>query len=227
MTILDLPPQARPRERLAESGAAALSCIELIAILLGSGTKARSALQLAADLLIRFKTLEALAEATLQELLQVRGIGFAKAVQLQAAFAISKKLSTHAVVRSIETPADAFLELSPLLADEKTEVLYVLLRDVRRNLIHKEEIGRGILNHLIIHPREVFCPAIRHRAQSIIIAHNHPSGDCAPSRADLDATQAIYAASKVIGIPLIDHLIIGKGSFFSFQQKGLLERTLY
>lgn len=227
MNLLALPPEARPRERLSQLGPSALSSIELIAILLGSGTKQHPVMQLASALLAHFGSLEELADATLPELSAVKGIGFAKAVQLQAAFALSKRLRSQGLKRTIETPQEAYLELQADLKEEKMEVLYVLLRDVRRQLIHKEEIGRGTLNHLIVHPREVFSVAIRHRAHSLIVAHNHPSGDPTPSSSDFEITQRLFAASKVIGIPLIDHLIIGSDRFFSFQQKGFLEGAVY
>jgi DNA repair protein RadC len=223
MTLLSLPEEARPRERLAQLGPSALSSIELIAILLGSGTKNRSVLELAADLLAHFGTLEALADATLPELSALKGIGPAKAVQIQASFALSKRLRAQPLRPMIDSPQRAYLELLPHLIEEKTEVLYVLLRDVRRNLLHKEEIGRGTLNHVIVHPREVFSVAIRHRAHSLIVAHNHPSGDPTPSHADREITHKLAAASSIIGIPLIDHLILGRDRFFSFQEKGLLE----
>jgi|SRR3989344_5248091 len=224
MSLRELPLDARPRERLAAQGASALSSIELIAILLSSGTKERSALDLASDLLTHFGTLEHLADATLSELCSIKGIGPAKAVQLQASFALSKRLSPPELDRPlIDSPEKAFLQLHSVLKDEPTEVLYLLLRDARRMLIHKETVAKGILNQVMMHPREVFCTAIRHRAHSLIIAHNHPSGDPTPSTSDLEMTQILRSAGMVIGIPVIDHLIIGKETFYSFRQKGLLD----
>ncbi|MDE3046669.1 MAG: DNA repair protein RadC [Verrucomicrobiota bacterium] len=227
MTLRELPPDARPRERLAQRGPAALSSIELIAILLSSGTKKRSALELAADLLARFGTLEQLAEATLAELSTIKGIGFAKAIQLQASFALWKRLRPPATDRSlIDSPEKAFDQLCDL-SDEPIEVLCVLLRDARRALLHKEIIGKGILNQVMMHPREVFCSAIRHRAHSLIIAHNHPSGDPEPSTSDREITHTLCSAGMVVGIPVVDHLIIGKGTFYSFRRKGLLKGSSF
>ncbi len=223
MTLLSLPPESRPRERLVEHGAAALSTVELLAILLNSGMKHRSVLQLATDLLSHFGTLEALADANLSELSQIKGIGQAKAIQLQASFSLCKRIKSQPDKTTIDTPEAAFRLLHPILKEEKTEVLYILLRDARRNLLHKEEIGRGILNQVIVHPREIFCSAIRHRAHSLIVAHNHPSGDPTPSTSDIEMTHRLILASKVIGIALSDHLIIGKNTFFSFHQKRMLE----
>jgi DNA repair protein RadC len=223
--IHDLPSQERPRERFAEKGAGALSSAELVAILLGSGTQERSALELATALLADFGSLQSLSDATLQELLAVKGIKMAKAIKLQAAFALAKRVQPPPLERIfIDSPEKAFQEISQEIQKEKIEVLYILLRDSRKALLHKEAIGRGILNEVIMHPREVFHSAIRHRAHSLIIGHNHPSGDPTPSGSDVEMTQILRSAGHVIGIPVVDHLIIGRNNYFSFWQKGLLER---
>lgn len=223
--IQDIPKEERPRERFASGGPGALSSAELIAILLGSGTQERSAIELATSLLADFGSLENLAEATLQELLSVKGIKMAKAVKLMAAFSIGKRVNQGACDKIyIDSPEKAFAQISQAIQQEKIEVLYILLRDTRRALIHKEAIGRGILNEVIMHPREVFHSAIRHRAHSVIIGHNHPSGDPSPSHSDVEMTQRLRSAGKLVGIPMIDHLIIGRDRYFSFWQKGLLEK---
>jgi DNA repair protein RadC len=224
MSIRDLPREERPRERLAELGASHLSSIELIAILLGFGTKEHSALALASQLLVRFRSLEELSEATLQDLLTVKGIGMAKAVTLQAAFHLFKRIRPKSEESAlIDAPEKALAEVRPILEEEQTEVLFVLLRDVRKRLLHKEILGRGLLNRLLVHPREVYCTAIRHRAHSIILAHNHPSGDPLPSQTDVDMTHILRTAGAVVGIELADHLIIGKrGRFYSFRANSQL-----
>ncbi len=222
----DIPVHERPRERLVSKGPAALSSIELIAILLGSGTKKRSVLELASDLLRHFGTLETLADASLQELKVVPGIGEAKAIQLQAAFALWKRtLVTNGERPVIDSPAKAFAHIQPDIQDEKTEVLSVMLRDARKTLVHKEIIARGTLTQVLMHPREVFCSAIRHRAHSVIVAHNHPSGDPTPSEKDVEVTSVLRTAGLVIGIPLVDHLIIGRSGFFSFHERGILSSS--
>ena len=222
--IRDLPAQERPRERLAEKGADSLSSVELIAILLGSGTRDRSALVLASDLLGKFGTLEFLANATLSELLTVKGVGMAKGVQLQAAFALWKRLRPVPENRSlIDSPLKAYQEIYPLLRDEKAEVVCLLLRDTRKVVFHKEIIAKGTINQVLMHPREVYSFAIRHLAHSLIVAHNHPSGDPSPSGSDLEVTRNLRAAGSLVGIPLADHLIIGHGTYFSFSEKGLIE----
>jgi len=225
--IRDLPLDERPRERLAEKGANFLSSIELIAILLGTGTRDRSALVLASDLLGKFGSLEQLANATLPELLSVKGVGVAKGVSLQAAFALWKRLKPPQETRSIiDGPESAFQEIYPLVRDENTEVVCLLLRDTRKGVLHKEIISKGTINQVLMHPREVYSFAIRHLAHSLIVAHNHPSGDCTPSTSDLEITRNLRAAGGIVGIPLVDHLIIGRGQYFSFSERGLIE-TLY
>ena len=222
--IQDLPVDERPRERFAEKGASALSSAELVAILLGTGTQERSAIALAAALLADFGSLGRLSDATLQELLAVKGIKMAKAIRLMTAFALGKRVQTAPHNRFlIDSPEKAFYEISQEIQEEKIEVLYLLLRDARKSLVHKEAIGRGILDKVLMHPREVFHSAIRHRAHSLIIAHNHPSGDANPSNSDLEMTQILRSAGRLMGIPVVDHLIVGRDGFFSFWQKGLLD----
>jgi len=221
----DLPPSERPRERFAEKGAGALASAELVAILLGSGTQEQSALALAASLIASFGSLERLADASLQELLAVKGIKMAKAVRLMAAFAIGKRAKSVAPERLfIDTPQRAFQTIAPEIRGEKIEVLYLLLRDARKVLVHKEAVARGILNSVMMHPREVFHSAIRHRAHSMIVGHNHPSGDPTPSNSDLEMTQTLRSVGRLVGIPVVDHVIIGRDSYFSFWEKRLLDQ---
>lgn len=219
--IKNLPPDARPRERLARLGPEALSAIELLAILLGSGTKERSVLDLAAAILAHFGSLRKIADASLEELKEVKGVGEAKAILIRAAFALGQRQEEeeHPL---IDTPEKAYSLIRLEMQRQGTEVLMVVLRDVKRQLVHREILSRGILNELLVHPREVFHFAIRHRAHSLIIAHNHPSGDPQPSKSDFEMTQVLIAAGRVVGIPLSDHLIIGRSSYISFFQSGLM-----
>ena len=163
MIVKDLPAEERPRERLARYGAEALSSVELLAILLGSGTQNRPVLHLAAELLAHFKTLDALADASLTELKAVKGIGSAKAIQLKAAVALFRRLDEKKEGCALDSPQKVYELISPELVHQKIETLMVILRDARRRLIHKEIISKGILSELLVHPREVFHEAIRHR----------------------------------------------------------------
>jgi len=227
MNLKNLPLEERPRERLARYGCEGLSTIELLAILLGSGTKTRSVLELAADVLGAFGSLQRLLEASLEELQQVKGIGEAKAIQLKAAFGLLARLEEKKRGQTLDAPEKVYELIRSELASQKTEMLMVILRDVRRCCLHREVISKGTLTELLMHPREIFHTAIRHRAHSLIVAHNHPSGDPTPSTRDLEMTQLLVAASKVVGIELSDHLIVGWEGFTSFYKKGLLSRCQY
>lgn len=222
MNLKSLPPQERPRERLARYGTDPLSTPELLAILLGSGTKNHSVLLLAQDLLSHFGSLRALSEASLPELREVKGIGTAKAIQLQAIFALFSRIEGQEPRASLNDPKHVFELIRPELAKQKIEMLMVLLCDVKRKLIHREILSKGTLTETLLHPREIFHAAIRHRAHSVIIAHNHPSGDPTPSIQDIEATEIIAHAGRIIGIELFDHIIVGRNSFVSFRQKRLM-----
>jgi DNA repair protein RadC len=227
MNLKCLPLQDRPRERLARYGSDALSTIELLAILLGSGTQSRSVLQLASDLLGHFGSLTALADASLEELKLVKGIGEAKAIQLKAVFGLLLRIEAKKQAPLLDTPESVYELIRTEMAPQQIETLMVILRDVRRGYLHREIISKGTLTQLLMHPREIFHLAIRHRAHSLIVAHNHPSGDPTPSHRDLEMTHLLAAAGKVVGIELSDHIIVGWEGFVSFFQKGLLSRSQY
>lgn len=218
-----IPCAERPRERMLREGVEALSISELIAIVLGSGTQGKSVLKLSQEVLEHFGGVGKLFDASIVELMQIKGIGMAKAVQLKAVFAIAhkcKKLNTKKY--AISSPADAYELAQAEIAHIPQEVLLVILRDVRGSLIHYEQVAMGTLSQLLVHPREVFFPAVRYKAHSIIIAHNHPSGDPTPSNADLDLTRALILASRLMGIGLDDHLIVCPDRFTSLREEGFL-----
>ena len=223
-SLKSFPKEERPRERLQKEGGTALSLSELIAIVLGSGTRGKSVVHLSREILSHFGNLENLLDATIVELMQIKGIGKAKAIQLKAVFEIAarcQKISRPERIR-IETPLQAYALAKEEIADEKKEVLIVLLRDVRGCLIHQERVSIGTLSQVLVHPREVFYPAVRYKAHSMIIAHNHPSGDPTPSSADFQLTASLIESGKVMGIGLDDHLIVCKSSFLSFYQQGFI-----
>lgn len=221
-SIQDLPEAERPRERLMHFGAEALSTAELIAIILGSGSQTKPVLQLAHEIVARFGSLRELAEATLSELLEIKGIGFAKAIQLKAAFNLGMRTSKQAVTPKyrIEHPLHAYNLLKDEMEHEKRELFVVILQDVKGFVICHEIVSIGSLSQTLVHPREVFYPAIRHKAASLIVAHNHPSGDPTPSPQDLELTKILVEASSLISIPLHDHLIIGQQRYVSLRQQG-------
>lgn len=224
MNLKSLPPQERPRERLARYGSSALSSIELLAILLGSGTQRRSVLALAGDLLAHFGSIKQLSEATLEELKEVRGIGTAKAIQIQAAFGLLHRIEVSPLEQVLDHPEKVYGLIKNELAEQKIEMLMVILRDVRKQYLYREIISKGTLTELLLHPREIFHLAIRHKAHSLIVAHNHPSGDPTPSKRDIEMTQILFGVGKVVGIELSDHIIVGRERCISFFQQGLIDR---
>jgi DNA repair protein RadC len=226
MNIKQLPISERPRERLRMQGSDALSTVELLAILLSTGTKKTPVMDLAARILARFGSLEKLICSSLEELMEIDGIGPAKAIQLKAAFALAHKASNE---MRPEPPKIGSKEAYELLRSEVAnltqETLFVVLKDVRERLISVEKVGVGTLSQVLYHPREIFYPAVRHKAYSIIVAHNHPSGDTTPSKADYNLTKHLIGSSKVMGIHLDDHLIVGARSYFSFMNAGHFEEV--
>ena len=221
-SIQHLPEEERPRERLMRFGAESLSPAELIAIILGSGSKTKPILQLAHEIVARFGGLRALAEATLAELLEIKGVGLAKAIQLKAAFNLEMRASKQVIKAKyrIEHPSHAYYLLKDELEHEKRELFVVILQDVKGYVICHEVVSIGSLSQTLVHPREVFYPAIRNKAASLIVAHNHPSGDPTPSLQDLELTKILVEASRLMSIPLHDHLIIGQQHYVSLRQQG-------
>jgi DNA repair protein RadC len=225
-SLKSLPTEERPRERMVREGISALSLVELIAIILGSGMHGKSVLRLSQEILERFGGLEKLLDASLIELMQIKGIGRAKAIQLKAVFGIAlkcrKPLASHKYL--ISSAREAYELAQSEIAHIPQEVLLVILRDVRGNLIHFEQVSMGTLSQVLVHPREVFYPAVRYKAHSLIIAHNHPSGDPKPSQADLELTRVLIQASHVMCIALDDHLIVCRDRFVSLHEMGCLPR---
>lgn len=221
-SIQQLPHEERPRERLKRYGAESLTTAELIAIILGSGSKTKPILQLAHEIVARFGGLRQLAEATLSELLEIKGIGLVKAIQLQAAVNLGMRVSRQVISPKyrIEHPSHAYHLLKDELEHEKCERFVVILQNVKGFVICHEVISIGSLSQTLVHPREVFYPAIRHKAASFIVAHNHPSGDPTPSTQDLELTKTLVDASVLMNIPLHDHIIIGHQRYVSLRQQG-------
>lgn len=221
-SIQQLPEEERPRERLMRSGAESLSTVELIAIILGSGSRTKPILELAYEIVARFEGLPQLVEATVTELLEIKGIGLAKAIQLKAALNLGMRVSKFNIKPKfrIEHPSHAYYMLKDELEFEKRELFIVILQDVKGYVICHELVSIGTLSQTLVHPREVFYPAIRHKAASLIVAHNHPSGDPSPSQEDFEITKILVEAGKLMNIPLFDHLIIGQQNFISLRQEG-------
>lgn len=222
--IRDLPSEERPREKLKSLGASALTNAELLAILLRVGTHQESAVQVATRILARGGGLRNLPHLSLEELQENKGIGPDKAVMIKAALELGSRLATmpREVAGSITSPAQAAELFMEELRYKKKEYFMVLLLNTKNHIISREEISVGSLSASIVHPREIFSIPLRKSAASVILFHNHPSGDPSPSQEDLAVTRRLVDAGNLLGITVRDHIIIGDGCFFSFREKGLL-----
>jgi len=224
LTIKDLPLESRPRERLIHNGSEQLSSAELIAIILRVGSSKRTALGVAEDLLSIFGDIHLLAQAPIEEILNCYGVGVTKAVQLKAAFELGRRLLTISPVNLpvIKSPADIFNLLNLNFQDLDREYFKVVHLNTKNQVIKIETTAIGILNSTPVHPREVFKTAIRISSASIILTHNHPSGDPSPSKDDIVLTDRLCESGKILGIAVLDHLIFGKGCYLSLKEAGYL-----
>lgn len=222
-TIHDLPKSERPRERLQNLGAEALSSQELLALILGRGIKGESVMVTAQRLLSAFGNIQKISQASLEELSSVKGVGPAKASQLKAVFELAKRSGNDSGEKiTVRSSKDVVKLAWQKLKDKKKEHFLILCLDTRSNLIKTGDISIGTLDTNLVHPREVFKEAIQSLAASIILVHNHPSGDPEPSEDDLIITRRLIESGKILGINVIDHIIITKNGFFSFKEKGLI-----
>lgn len=222
-TIHDLPKEERPRERLVKFGEQALSAQELLQLILGRGVAGESVAVTAQKLLAQFGSLQKLAEASIEELSSIKGIGLAKSAQIKAAFEISRRLSTQAPSyksKELTDPEKVYRLIKSKLKDYHKEHFYIIALNSRGHSI--AEVSVGSLNASVVHPREVFTEAIKNKAASVVFAHNHPSGDPEPSEDDLEITKRLVESGKILGIEVLDHIIVAKDGFFSFKNKGLL-----
>lgn len=223
LMIRDMAETERPRERLALIGAEALSTAELLAIILRSGLRGESVLRLAERLLVEFDHLPGLARATMPELMAVKGIGDAKAVEIKAALELGRRLvATSPEDRPrVATPDDAFHLLKSEMMFLDQEHLRLILLDTRNRVLRTPTIYVGSLNTSVVRVGELFRAAIRENAAALIVAHNHPSGDPAPSPEDVVVTRELVQAGKLLDIDVLDHIVIGHGRFVSMKQRGL------
>jgi DNA repair protein RadC len=223
--IAGLPPTERPRERLWSLGPAALTSVELLAILLGTGTGGRTALDLAADLLeVGAGSLRRVAMRPRAELLQIEGIGPGKGARLLAAFEVGARLAgeDRPAAPRIREPEDVARLFQPRLRDLQVEEFHLLALDSQSQVLRQVLVTRGLLNSSLVHPREVFRAAIAEAAAGIIVVHNHPSGDPTPSTEDRTITRQLAEAGRLLDLPLYDHVVIAGDRFISFAAAGLL-----
>jgi DNA repair protein RadC len=221
--ITDLATGERPRERLIEAGASALSKAELLAILLRVGVQGENSVQLAQRILDELGGLSGIQRASIEEMCRIHGLGNAKAAQIKAAIELGSRLVREQAEErgSISSPADAAALLQLEMQGLPQENLVVLILDTRNRIISKETVYKGSLNLSLVRVGELFRSAITRNAASIILAHNHPSGDPTPSPEDVALTRSVIQAGKLMDIEVLDHLVIGNARFVSMKEKGL------
>lgn len=227
--IKDLPNEDRPREKLQRLGPAALTDAELLALFFGTGREGVSAIELATELLHHFGSLKSLARAELAELTRIKGVGPAKSTQLAAVFEFGKRLASESFRSApITGPEDVYELLAPEMRHLAQESVRVLLLSHNKEMIRMIEVFRGTKNECFANPSEILKPAISHSASSMVMTHNHPSGDASPSSADIQSTRRLNQACELVGITLDDHVIIGSvgpkspTGYFSFREAGLI-----
>jgi DNA repair protein RadC len=223
-TMHDVPPEERPRERMQKLGSEKLSAQELLAIIMGRGIKDEPVTKTVQRLFDKFKSLNNMAIASIEELSTVRGIGQAKACQIKAAFELANrwdKSNTKQGKQVVKTPEEAYSELKGKFRGKNKEYFWAIFLDTRNQIIKSEEISIGSLDSSIVHPRELFKEAIASSSASIIVAHNHPSGNPEASQEDISLTKRLIQAGKIVGIEIVDHLIIGDDKFISMKREEL------
>lgn len=218
--IREMPETERPRERLLKEGVEKLSNVELLALLLQTGTRQLSVIELAKKVIYQFDSIKRLHQISIYELMQIEGIGIAKATTILAAFELSKRIIEDNMKKpiSIQSPIDVYNHYENSLSLLNQEHFYCLYLDTKGQIIADKLIYIGTLNQSDIHPREVFKFGIKVACHSVIFIHNHPSGDASPSQADLKATHQLELSGQVVGIQMIDHIIIGKKEYFSIKE---------
>lgn len=223
-TIKSIPMDDRPQEKLLKHGANTLSNSELIAVILRTGSKNENVVMLAQRILNEDgKGLRNIAEGTAEKFKTYKGINNVKAAQLMALAEISKRISTLKIEKiKISSPGDAAVVMMEEMRYYKKEYFKIILLDTKNNIKKVSQISIGSLNSSIVHPREVFAEAVANSSSSIILVHNHPSGETEPSHEDIVLTNRLDECGKILGIKVLDHIIIGDGVFFSFKEEGLI-----
>ncbi len=218
------PAGERPRERLYWSGPDALADAELLALQLGSGMRGRSAIDVAREVLATYGSLNDLATREADELALLPGIGPAKAARLAAAFELTRRLRarTPAARLTLAGPAEVYAAFGPLMEDLQREVFRIALLDTKNGLLRDKVISEGTLSASLVHPREVFKPVILESAASVILLHNHPSGDPTPSREDVRLTRQLVDCARLLDLRIHDHVIVGRGRYVSLAEQGLI-----
>jgi len=228
-SIKEWPEDERPRERLLKFGAEGLSMAQLLAIILRTGGKDKSALELARELLLHFKNLKEMEDATLAEFSKIKGMGTAKIAQLKAAFELGRRLlqnkgSDLSRMPSFKNSEEVYEYYRPKFYGLKKERFLCVMLDAKNRVFKETVVSDGTLTYSPVHPREVFRSAIKEAAVSVLFIHNHPSGDPTPSKDDISITQRLVKTGEIVGINVLDHIIVGDGRYLSLMEKGYLKR---
>lgn len=225
--IKEWPEDERPREKMLKKGAATLSDAELLALVIRSGDPGsrQSAIDLGRQLITHFSgNLRELAGADIAELCAIKGMGLAKASSVKAAFTLAARFQGRKLehLDRFTSPQQVFDYFHHEFRDSRKEHFLILLLDGKNRIIRRVQVSEGSLNQSIVHPREVFAPAVKESAAAVILVHNHPTGDPAPSSEDIAITRRLKEAGEIMGIKVLDHIIVGDGEYLSFVERGLL-----
>lgn len=223
MKIKDLPEECRPRERAMKEGVNNLSLEELLAILIGKGSKDLSSKEVALNLIKKYKTTSNLVNVSFNQLLEIKGIGPTKAIELLSALELGKRLYLKKDIKqkiTLKCAEDIYQYMKYLFYEKKQEYFYCIYLNSKCEVIERRLLFMGTMNRSIVHPREIFKYAYLNSASSIICAHNHPSGSVKPSREDIRLTESLVELGKVNAIPVVDHIIIGNSTYYSFYEDG-------
>lgn len=224
LTLKELPEDERPREKILKYGTSVLSNAELLAIIIRTGSKDKTAIDLSRYLLTYFGGIKELSDCSLEQLRDLKGIGLAKACEIKAVFEIARRISLPSSQQKyyIKSPSDCAYLLMETMRYLKKEHFKIVLLTTKNQVISVEEISVGSLNSSIVHPREVFNSAIKKNSAAIILTHNHPSGDPTPSKEDINITNRLIEGGKILGIDVLDHIIIGDGRYISLKEENLI-----
>ena len=221
--IHDLPEEERPRERLVRNGPESLSNAELLAIILRTGSREENVVSLCSRIFSEY-SIKQLSLANVKRLMQIHGVGEAKAAQITALFELARRLETFVEEpkRKVRSPKDVYTLMYPKMREQKKEKFITLYLDTKNQILKEETVSIGSLNASIVHPREVFKSALLESSASVIMVHNHPSGDPSPSREDIMVTEKLVEGGKLLGIDVLDHIIIGDGKYVSLKDEGFV-----
>jgi DNA repair protein RadC len=227
LSIKGWPEEERPRERLLKNGPQSLSDAHLLAVILRTGDGGKSAVDLGIEMINSFEGLAGIENATVGEILKIKGIGSAKAAQVKAAFELGRRLAEEPRRKgpAFLSGKDVFGHYRHRLRDLKKEVFHCVLLDVKNKVLKELRASEGTLTNSLIHPREAFRDAIRESAASVIFVHNHPSGDPSPSQEDIRITERLVEAGDIVGIKVLDHVIIGEENYSSMMEMGYIKRN--